>query len=650
MAVSDYAIPWSPPDLTPGLSLLARSLQARRANKRAEENTKIQRMFADAQLRRMDQESARHVAEFNARENEKMRKAEMEKAAFMERIPYLTRNPMLPAIAAQYGIQGQMVDEPAQQTAAPTTNPVLAAAMQPGAGVDAVPTGDAPLAYPDAGVDAISGGGGPEPVAQDHTTVAPMAPTGFEGGGLDALTDEQRRIMAENVTSVGDRTTLASEIPADRIVKIDEAAAREALGSLDEPITADVPPAPPAQAPIAAAPPVQAPPPVAPAQAPAAPRNKLFRAVIGGQQYDVGGQSPSTGLGEKYDALYSRYLQEPGGEKVAFAKTLAAWQAEQTSIAAGERAKEAAGSREQMAGQKEEFTRWLWENFHLTAEQLLEQRKLDRTSRERSARDASGQAPVPPALAQIITDYESGKLQGRGEVLGAAAEKRLPAKMVSSELGGVTRDAAAAERAGEKRAGLEMNDLNGNFFGYAHNTTQANKMKTQTDQMAQALKRLNHAIEDIEANGPRVIALSPSEFADEWQKRLSNLESVNAAMRVYNGLGATDASQRLEARITGALGAPGHGWFMGANLDVLKNIRHELEAQHMVRMNTSKRTGPSADRQLAPVLGGQPRQGEGAPAADVKWIRIPARLANDPNFRGKREVSVDPAGNITGSR
>lgn len=348
MAVSDYAIPWSPPDLTPGLSLLARSLQARRANKRADENMKIQRLHADINLRRLDAESARQMAEHNSRLNEQQAKRDMDQAAFMERLPYLAgRNPLAPAIAAKYGI-GLEEQSGDTSTTAPTPtgaqgqtlDPLLATQMQqePQA-----------LAYPDAGVDdAISGGGGPE--AQTHTTISPMTPSGFEGGGLDALTDEHRRIMAENVTSVGDRTTLPSEPTPGRMVKLTEA---------------DVPPFTAAELASDAAP--VAPPatmqPTAAQPAPAPPRNKLFRATIGGQSYDITPRSQETGLGPQYDALYQRYLQEPGGEKVALDKVINVWKADEAHKASADRTADIIHSREGARAEEENYKRWYAENF-----------------------------------------------------------------------------------------------------------------------------------------------------------------------------------------------------------------------------------------------------------------------------------------------
>lgn len=123
-------------------------------------------------------------------------------------------------------------------------------------------------------------------------------------------------------------------------------------------------------------------------------------------------------------------------------------------------------------------------------------------------------------------------------------------------------------------------------------------------------------INDIETNGPRISGMNPAQLVNDIQERLSKAESVNASMRVFNGLGATDASQKLEARITGAIGTPGHGWLMGANLNVIKRMLHEADARFDAGIKAGLRSG--GGRQLAPALGGPRRESEGPSKEDRK--------------------------------
>jgi hypothetical protein len=321
------------------------------------------------------------------------------------------------------------------------------------------------------------------------------------------------------------------------------------------------------------------------------PRSKRMFAEFQGQRFEVPEQSDTSGFGEKYDAIYQRALQEPGVTPEE-AYRFVAKMAHDDAAEAGknQRLKDSIGGRDESREEHETFLREMAEKYRLTAE---EQARLRREGFA-AQRAAAGAAPTSPVVPELIRMTEEGAPSS--EVYARAAEAKVSPKQFQTPIQNVVKNAATAERAGDKRAGLEVTDETGKVLGMAHNTTQANTLKKQIDQFGQAKVRLHELIQDIESQGSRV--LTPEAI----QQRLSKAESVNAAMRVYNGLGATDASQQLEARITGAIGTPGHGFLMGANADIIKRILHEAETQHHTRLNTALRAG--GGRQLAPSLGG----------------------------------------------
>lgn len=380
--------------------------------------------------------------------------------------------------------------------------------------------------------------------------------------------------------------------------------------------------------------------PAAAALPPATPRMRLYADLGTGpigddgqrladfNEVPSGPQSP-TGLGPQYDAEYT-HIVENGilDPRQAFDKVFSDYKADKASAASDARTDALIAGRDQSRQAHEKFLMDFAAKYRLPADQIKELRE----GQIAAMRAAGGAAPINPAVAPIVGAFSRGELDEEG-ALAAAADKRLTQKDIQQPLQNVVKNAATAERASEKRAGLEVTDENGKVLGTAHNTTVANQLKKQIDQFAQARVRLREFIDDIERDGSRV--LSPREVQD----RLSKAESVNAAMRVYNGLGATDASQQLEARITGAIGTPGHGFIMGANLDVIKRILHEAELQHNTRIKTALRAG--GGRQLSPVLGGKPQQGAsggGDVAAAKKWLADNPNA--DPGLRARVQAKI----------
>jgi len=311
MAFSDYAIPWKPLDLGPGIEMLLAARKQKADARRSDANEATLRLNADINLRRLNSEEARKSFEMAEAQREKERLRKIEQAQALEHVQQLARTS--PGLARGYGDAfGISLEEKPQVPAAPgPVNPLLAAVSPPTSAPDAVPAPvEAPPQAPDPdAVDAVSGGG---------------------------------------------------DIPPDRMVK---------LGATDESpftITADVPKPPQAQV---------TPQPMAAAAAQAGPLHPLYQAVIGGQRYDLDTQMQPTGLGPKYDALYNRFLQEPGGEKTAFAKVLAAWEQEQSQNASAQRTADLIKGRGDLA-----------DKFRLTAEQQEQLRRDQMAQSEKNAR------------------------------------------------------------------------------------------------------------------------------------------------------------------------------------------------------------------------------------------------------------------------
>jgi hypothetical protein len=238
------------------------------------------------------------------------------------------------------------------------------------------------------------------------------------------------------------------------------------------------------------------------------------------------------------------------------------------------------------------------EKYKLSVQQKLDEAEKNRENARKVAalRAAAGgnTTPTPTAVADLVGMKEEGA-SGQ-EIAAAAAKAKIPEKQWVGPVSAVPREAAAATRATERRESMRITDENGNDIGVAHSTQIASTLNKQNAAYAQFRNRMQALIEDIKTTGPRALSV------DEWQRRASLAAAAAAAGRVYNGLGATDASQRLEQQINGAMGVPGHGWLMGANLGVVEHVLDEANAQHTARNNIALRKGGGPE--LPPALGG----------------------------------------------
>jgi hypothetical protein len=192
-------------------------------------------------------------------------------------------------------------------------------------------------------------------------------------------------------------------------------------------------------------------------------------------------------------------------------------------------------------------------------------------------------------LAKALEMAETGASDHEIATAGAAAH--IDPKVWENPVNAVDRKANADLRTTEKRAGMEVQLPDGSTR-LAASPVEAAKMRDQESKFQVVKQRVQDLIDDVQKNGSRVDLLS----ADQIQNRLSKGAAANAALRPYNGLGGTDASQKLEADITGALGTPGHGYLFGANPEVLNRILREAEEKHT--RDIAIRTRPGGGKPL----------------------------------------------------
>jgi hypothetical protein len=257
--------------------------------------------------------------------------------------------------------------------------------------------------------------------------------------------------------------------------------------------------------------------------------------------------------------------------------------------------------------------------FSDIAQQKLEdakaQHQLRLANRGRGGTGVGGGSTLDAAQAKTAAEIEALKLtkpEGTGvsyaEMSAIALKNKLPlqAKAGRPSLAGIISGEAkgasvtsAETRTAERLNQLVFTDAAGNQHT-AHNLNDAKAADKSTVAFQQIKSRMQALIDDVEKNGNREIT------PDDVQRRNSLGAKVLAAARVYNGLGATDASQHLESLINGALGTPGNGFFIGANLGVLKDNLKEAEDTNDARIKTYERQGFPKSADAAPKAGRSP--------------------------------------------
>lgn len=573
--MANYEIPWAPPDISAGASMLIGVLNQNEANRRAEENAATQRMFAENTLKRMSAQEARDKQTFE--EGHRKNLSEVIKSANeLRRGGREGEANMLLKLwkvnaAPKIGAPEVVTPMSAAANLAPATAPVPEPGM-PGSPFEGPASPEPPplqVATPMMAASAtqprIEHGMGTS-VPEEGPQFEPVSAADIEG--IPPAPSAERDLMP--ITLPGKPTGAYSYTGPNG----------EDLGTFD------------------------------PAQ------EEVFRQQRAGAANELYG-----GIDPKYGRIAQAMIVQ-GMDPQQVGKIIGGAIEHDTARQEAERVKIQDREDKQIFA---EMMKKRYANEPIT----IADRDRWEAMRARAKAAAAGAGPTAPIVPELIRMAEEGA--PLSEITTTAG--RTPQKQYMPAIGQVVRNAAVGERAGEKRAALEVTDSKGNVLGTAHNSQQANTLKKQTDQFAQAKVRLEELIADIDAQGSRV--LTPEQI----QQRLSKAESVNAAMRVYNGLGATDASQQLEARITGAIGTPGHGFLMGANASIIRRILHEAEMQHDSRVKTALRAG--GGRPLAPALGG-PRRSKGDQTggltddAAVQMAR--QRLATNPNDAVAKKV------------
>jgi hypothetical protein len=151
----------------------------------------------------------------------------------------------------------------------------------------------------------------------------------------------------------------------------------------------------------------------------------------------------------------------------------------------------------------------------------------------------------------------------------------------------VTRGNAIAGRTGRANAALEATDAEGNRTGDYKSTTEARAGNKAEVSYSVVKKRLQEVMADYKANGARVTD------PQKAQNRLSMITALQAALRPYNELGGTDASQKLEREIQGASGTPESlmNFALGLNPEIYDRILGEVEFRHTGAQKVRLRSG-----------------------------------------------------------
>jgi hypothetical protein len=214
----------------------------------------------------------------------------------------------------------------------------------------------------------------------------------------------------------------------------------------------------------------------------------------------------------------------------------------------------------------------------------------------------------------------------------ATTAGKTPQKQYMPAIQNVVKNAAAGERAGQKREALTATGEGTNPGDMWKSPQAATKGTQQIQRFHRVRERMQALIDHIKKYGERI---DPD--AQQYQDRMSLAEAAAAALRPYNELSSTDASMAAERAILGPAGAFGHGWTIGANLKGLERILSEAEGQQKVNLSTMLR--PGGGSKLAPSLGG-PRQqaGGGQVGAAKKWLSD--NPTADPDLRAKVEARI----------
>jgi hypothetical protein len=232
-----------------------------------------------------------------------------------------------------------------------------------------------------------------------------------------------------------------------------------------------------------------------------------------------------------------------------------------------------------------------------------------------------------PDLGKLATAAGLKPNQIQGEVTKIRTEGSREDYLTKRNDAADARKKLVDERMANLQGSLDVVDADGRALGKAYDAADAHKLRTQIGAYDQFKTRMTALRDYIVQHGDRAWSV------DDMQKRDSLGSAAAAAGRVYNGLGGTDASQRLEAAINGSIGTPGHGWWTGANVDVLNHNLEEAERQNQTRINTRLRPGGAG------TSTGKKEAESKEPRDDAKIARARA-VANDQNASPKSRTGA----------
>lgn len=224
---------------------------------------------------------------------------------------------------------------------------------------------------------------------------------------------------------------------------------------------------------------------------------------------------------------------------------------------------------QQKAEEDRNFKQSLADQFQMTAGQKYQVGMAGAGARKAAA----GAGPTPAGLPELIGMKEKGASDS--EIAARAVALGISPKVWTGPVKEVLRGGALNDRNERAKAALEITGPNGEI-GTAHSVRDAGELNKKNQAFDQMKVRLEAVLADIAKSGKHVNPLD----VDATQRRESLMASAAAAGRVYNGLGGTDASQRLEAEINSAGGTLGHGLIKGANPEVLQHNLEEAIRAH----------------------------------------------------------------------
>lgn len=214
------------------------------------------------------------------------------------------------------------------------------------------------------------------------------------------------------------------------------------------------------------------------------------------------------------------------------------------------------------------------------------------TAKVKAAGLSGGGGKASGDLSELL-HMKAMSLGPNGEILDPDINSKIAARAAqlhippggkngwSGPVAEVIRGPAVAARQRRAEEGLGGTDAEGNKLGTYTNPTTAREGNKAEISYALVKQRLKEVQAHYAKFGARV--LNPQEA----QNRQSMFTALQAALRPYNELGGTDASQKLEREIQGASGTPEslRDYVLGMNPEIFDRIGAEADFRHKAAQN-----------------------------------------------------------------